>query len=142
MCLQCLQCPASPHQLHGALPQPLHYHILFRLSFITHQAKHWPPRSTGLPARGICNSHYATPSRRRLRLLVITAMSSFIERTASSNKAQLAATAVVSGALVATAILGYQRLQHNDQHSQPRRSRQANSDAEPNSEGAGETRQV
>jgi len=69
-------------------------------------------------------------------------MSSFIERTASSNKAQLAATAVVSGALVATAILGYQRLQHSDQHPHPKRSRRAGSVIELNSEGADETRQV
>jgi hypothetical protein len=35
-------------------------------------------------------------------------MSSWLSRTASSHKAQLAATAVVSGAVVAGAILGYQ----------------------------------
>ncbi|KAH7037282.1 ubiquitin-protein ligase molybdopterin-converting factor [Microdochium trichocladiopsis] len=56
-------------------------------------------------------------------------MSSFVERTATSNKAQLAATALVSGALVATAILGYQRAQqhHHHQQNNPRRSRRASS---------------
>lgn len=39
-------------------------------------------------------------------------MSSFLSRAASNTQVQFATTAVVSGAVVAGAILGYQQLQH------------------------------
>ncbi|OTB07416.1 hypothetical protein M426DRAFT_318104 [Hypoxylon sp. CI-4A] len=45
-------------------------------------------------------------------------MSSFIERASSSSKVQFAATAIASGAVVAGAILGYQRLQREERMSQ------------------------
>jgi tRNA threonylcarbamoyladenosine dehydratase len=38
-------------------------------------------------------------------------MSSFLSRAASNTHVQLATTAIVSGAVVATAILGYQKAQ-------------------------------
>lgn len=41
-------------------------------------------------------------------------MASFLERATSSSKVQFAATAIASGAVVAGAILGYQRLQREE----------------------------
>lgn len=41
-------------------------------------------------------------------------MASFLERASSNSRVQLAATAVASGAVVAGAILGYQRLRREE----------------------------
>lgn len=45
-------------------------------------------------------------------------MASFLERASTNSRVQLAATAIVSGAVVAGAILGYQRLQEEERVSQ------------------------
>ncbi|KAI1506030.1 hypothetical protein F5X99DRAFT_177872 [Biscogniauxia marginata] len=65
------------------------------------------------------------------------APSSFLERASSSHQVQLAATALASGAIVATAILGYQRLQHAERIHQLKGSIPSltNGDHDPNGLG-------
>ena len=49
-------------------------------------------------------------------------MSSFLTRAAENSKVQFAATAVVSGAIVAAGILGYQRLAQEERVSRLKHS--------------------
>lgn len=49
-------------------------------------------------------------------------MASFLAQATSNSKVQLAATAVVSGAVVAAAILGFQRLQQEERLSRLKKS--------------------
>jgi PII-like signaling protein len=51
-----------------------------------------------------------------------SSMSSWLSRTASSHKVQLAATAVISGAVVAGAIFGFQRARRKNRVQHLKRS--------------------
>ncbi|KAI1634761.1 hypothetical protein F4809DRAFT_665177 [Biscogniauxia mediterranea] len=63
------------------------------------------------------------------------APSSFLERASSSHQVQLAATALASGAVVATAILGYQRLQQAGRTSQLKDSIPSHADRDQDLKG-------
>ena len=57
-------------------------------------------------------------------------MSTFVERAASNSRVQLAATAIVSGTVVAGAILGYQHLQDQKRASYLKETIPANGNGE------------